>query len=78
MIVPAPITPETLKRLRRAMGVTQQEFAQRLGVSIGSVQAWEQAQRQPKGLYRRAVEDKLREYRIDPDGVVGGVNRHQL
>lgn len=37
-----------IKELRRDLGLTQVQFAERLGVSVCAVQAWEQGKRQPR------------------------------
>jgi transcriptional regulator with XRE-family HTH domain len=38
---------ENLQRLREAAGFTQASFAAKLGVSIRTVQGWEQGKREP-------------------------------
>lgn len=43
----APQTGETIRRLRRAAGLSQEELAERLGVSRQSVSLWEQGNTQP-------------------------------
>lgn len=51
-----PLTEEQLaraqpvwrvKRVRRALGLTQEEFAQRFGLSLATVRDWEQGRTQP-------------------------------
>lgn len=51
-----PITPEQLKRLRpvprvktlrRALGLTQEQFADRYGIPIGTLRDWEQGRTEP-------------------------------
>lgn len=51
-----PITPEQLKlfrpvphvkTLRRALGLTQEEFADRYGIPIGTLRDWEQGRTEP-------------------------------
>lgn len=51
-----PLTPERLARmkmiprsktLRRALGLTQEEFAQRYRIPIGTLRDWEQGRTQP-------------------------------
>lgn len=43
----APQTGETIRRLRRAAGLSQEKLAERLGVSRQSVSLWEQGSTQP-------------------------------
>jgi putative transcriptional regulator len=49
-------TPEQVRSLRRALGMSQEQFATHLGVSISSVRDWEQGRRKPRGLYRRTLQ----------------------
>lgn len=62
--VVADVTAQQIKALREAMGLTQQDFAHEMGVAISSVRDWEQGRRSPRGLYKRAFEEKLREHGI--------------
>jgi putative transcriptional regulator len=69
-----PLTAERLARmrqtprvriLRRALGLTQEAFAQRYGIPLGTLRDWEQGRRepdQPSRAYLRAIAG-------DPDGV---------
>lgn len=41
-----------LKKLRAAIGMSQQEFAKRYALSIGVVRNWEQGVREPDGAAR--------------------------
>ncbi len=52
----APITPERLARmkpiprsktLRRVLGLTQEEFAERYGIPLGTLRDWEQGRSEP-------------------------------
>jgi len=43
-------------RLRARLGLTQENFAEKLGVSVSSVQKWEQGWHIPRGLSLRALE----------------------
>ncbi|MDQ3692644.1 MAG: helix-turn-helix domain-containing protein [Chloroflexota bacterium] len=56
-----PLTPELIRSLRRQLGLTQSEFAQRLGVSMQAVSFWERGTRTPTGLYARAIRSLLRD-----------------
>ena len=42
--------------LRARLGLTQEKFAEKLGVSISSVGKWEQGWHAPRGLSLRALE----------------------
>ncbi len=55
----AEITAESIRSLRQSLGMSQEAFAQHLGVSISSVRDWEQRRRRPRGLYARAIEQQL-------------------
>ena len=57
----APITPERLagmkpiprsKSLRRALGLTQEEFAERYGIPLGTLRDWEQGRSEPEASTR--------------------------
>ncbi len=43
-------------RLRSRLGLNQERFAEKLGVSLSSVEKWEQGQHKPRGLSLRALE----------------------
>ncbi len=55
----AEITAESIRGLRQSLGMSQEAFAQHLGVSISSVRDWEQRRRRPRGLYARAIEQQI-------------------
>jgi len=41
-----------VKQIRERLGLSQREFAALLGVSVDTVQNWEQSRRQPRGAAR--------------------------
>jgi DNA-binding transcriptional regulator YiaG len=43
-------------RLRTRLGLTQEKFAKKLGVSVFAVGKWETGVNKPRGLYLRALE----------------------
>jgi putative transcriptional regulator len=43
-------------RLRSRLGLNQEKFAEKLGVSMSSVEKWETGQHTPRGLSVRALE----------------------
>ena len=48
--------PETLRRIRVKLNLTQEQLAHRLGVSFVTVNEWENAKRKPSPLGRAAIE----------------------
>jgi len=42
--------------LRARLGLTQEKFADKLGVSVSCVGKWETGQHKPRGLFLRALE----------------------
>ena len=54
-----PDIPKLIKDLRERLGLTQEQFAQRVGVTFSSVNHWENDKRTPQPfLVRRLVEMK--------------------
>lgn len=51
-----------LKTLRKKLGLSQEELAQKLGVSFTSVNRWENQQTKPSKLARRQIEALCREF----------------
>lgn len=49
------MAPARLKRLRRGMGITQEKLAERLGVTVNSVQNWEMGRRNPDRFIQPAL-----------------------
>jgi len=43
-------------RLRSRMGLSQEKFAEKLGVSLSSIEKWESGWHKPRGLSLRALE----------------------
>jgi len=51
--------PKLVKGLRKQLGLTQEQFAQKVGVTYGSVNHWENGKRRPQPfLVRRLLEIK--------------------
>jgi len=44
--------PEDVRKIREKLHKSQSEFAQMIGVSVGTLQNWEQGRRQPEGPAR--------------------------
>jgi putative transcriptional regulator len=65
------VTPPDIKAIRASLGKSQAEFALMIGVSVGTLQNWEQGRRRPEGPARallkvasvnpKAVEEALGE-----------------
>lgn len=62
MVKKAHIPAEQVRRIRRALGVTQAEFARRLAVDAVTVARWETGKRSCSGLYAHFIA------RMDPEG----------
>ena len=60
---PQDYRPADVRRVRRAIGVSQAVFAQFMGVSTVLVQSWEQGQRIPSRMARRLLDEIAREPR---------------
>lgn len=60
------LTPELIRSLRHQLGLTQTEFAQRLGVSMQAVSFWERGTRTPTGLYAKAIQSLLHDTQAKP------------
>ena len=46
------VSPIDIKRIRNSLNVNQNLFAEMIGVSVDTLQNWEQGRRQPKGPAR--------------------------
>jgi putative transcriptional regulator len=54
-LTPRAFSPEEVKGVRAALGVSQPLFGQFLGVDVKTVRSWEQGQRVPSGMARRLM-----------------------
>jgi len=50
------MAPKDIRALREALGLTQQQFAKRIGAQRVTVARWETGLTRPKGLYLQALE----------------------
>ncbi len=57
---PTPYDPELVLKARQTLNASQAIFAQFLGVSVKSIQAWEQGRKQPSDIACRFM-DEIRE-----------------
>ncbi len=48
---------EMIRRLRAALGLTQEQFAAKIGVTFSTVNRWENAKGKPSPLAMRRVEE---------------------
>lgn len=53
------LNAQTIRGLRTSLGLTQEAFAQYLGVSVSSVRDWEQDRRRPRGLYAKLIAQQM-------------------
>ncbi len=51
------MTPKDIKRLRERLGMTQEQFAERLGVARETVARWEIGANAPRGLSLKALKE---------------------
>lgn len=49
------MTPQRIKEIRRALSLTQKEFADKIGCSYRSIQNWEGGQRKPSQIAIKAL-----------------------
>lgn len=62
-------SPVDVKAIRRRLGKSQSEFARMIGVSVATLQNWEQGRRRPEGPARAL----LRVAAKDPEAVVAAL-----
>lgn len=55
-----------VKDIRKATGLTQQSFAKRIGIEVGTLRNWEQGRREPTGPAKAL----LTALKNDPDNVM--------
>ena len=48
---------DNIRSLRRNLGLTQEEFAHRLGITVATVNRWENGHNSPTRLARKALYD---------------------
>ena len=48
---------DNIRTLRQTMGLTQEEFAHRLGITVATVNRWENGHNSPTRLARKALYD---------------------
>jgi putative transcriptional regulator len=50
------MTSDEIRKLRETLGLTQEEFAKKVGAGRVTIARWESGQSKPTGLYLRALE----------------------
>ena len=50
------MTADQVRRLRERLGLTQEQFARRIGAGRATVARWELGESKPTGLYLQALE----------------------
>jgi len=71
----------TLRRLRRQLAMTQEEFSGGIGVTVSTVNRWENGHAQPSRLAWRAIESIARSHGLaceTPEGAGTGEQRPPL
>jgi putative transcriptional regulator len=61
-------TRASIRELRRNMRMTQEELAHTLGITVATVNRWENGHAKPSKLARKAIE-RLVQYRTDSGDV---------
>lgn len=64
------VTDIKVKKLRERTGLTQSEFARMIGVSVRTLQNWEQGRREPEGPARAL----LRVVECEPEAVLNALH----
>lgn len=61
---------EFIRHLRRRLGMTQEEFAHSIGITVGTVNRWENGRFRPSKLARSTILEFARRHgvRDDPNG----------
>lgn len=62
---PKKVTDRMIKELRITLGLTQEQFAAQLGVTVSTVNRWENNKGSPSPLARRRIKDILNETPIE-------------
>ncbi len=52
---PKALRPSAIRRIRLTLGISQPQFAQYLGTSLGAVRSWEQGVRRPQSTALRLL-----------------------
>ena len=55
---------ETIRRLRSKLGLTQEELAHELGITVGTVNRWENGRFRPSKLARSTIQEFARKHGV--------------
>ncbi|MCC5618526.1 helix-turn-helix domain-containing protein [Nostoc sp. CHAB 5836] len=61
LVINQPQVGEFIHDLRRALGLTQEQFAVALGVTYGTINRWEKGRSKPSPLAMKKIEEILQE-----------------
>jgi putative transcriptional regulator len=50
------LSPDKIKQLRKQLGLTQTQFAGKIGVHLQTISRWERGETAPLGLAQKALE----------------------
>lgn len=74
---------EFVRKLRRQLGMTQEEFAHALGITVGTVNRWENKRFRPSKLARSTIIEFARRHGVstnpsaqESENGAGGVTEH--
>ncbi len=56
-----------VRRLRTRLGLTQEELAHALGITVGTVNRWENGRFRPSKLARSTIQEFARKHGVDAD-----------
>ena len=59
------MTPDDIKNARKTLGLTQEGFARRIGVTTSTVQKWEQGVRPVSNIAKTFIDSILKETKDD-------------
>lgn len=71
VVYPAPMAPQEIKAARKALKLTQREFATVFRVGLGTIRHWERGDRTPEG----PAQVLLRVIQYEPDAVLRALKR---
>ncbi len=69
---------EKIRIIRQRLGLTQEHFAQELGVSVATVNRWENGHAQPSRLARKLLSGLCREHNLKLDKELNLIDELQL
>jgi transcriptional regulator with XRE-family HTH domain len=61
--------PQTIRRLRAALNITQAELSEAIGYHLSQVKRWESGKAAPRAKARRAISDYAKKNGLDVDAL---------